>query len=283
MKNAIEMRHVTRSFPAFTLQDVSLVLPTGCIMGLVGANGAGKSTTLRLIMDAIDRDSGEITVLGCDNRAPVFSQVKEEIGVVLDEAYFPETLNVRQVEAVMKHTYTQWDGDTYWGYIKRFNLPEKLPFKDFSRGMKMKLAIAVALSHGARLLLLDEATSGLDPMVRDEIVTIFSEFTRDENCSVLISSHIVSDLEKLCDYIAFLHEGRLMRCEEKDALLDCYGIVTCTAEQLKDLPEEAVCGVEQSPYGVRTLVKRELISGVFEPERATLEEIILLLVKGGKK
>ncbi len=197
MNNAIELSHVTKTYPTFALRDLSLTLPTGCIMGLVGENGAGKSTTLRLIMNTITRDSGEITVLGQDNRSDAFRELKNDIGVVLDEAYFPEVLNPRQVGQVMAQTYTRWDEDTYAGYVDRFALPWKQRFKDFSRGMKMKLAIAVALSHSPRLLLLDEATSGLDPMIRDEILETFSEFTRDENHSVLLSSHIVSDLEKI--------------------------------------------------------------------------------------
>lgn len=283
MSNAIEMRHVTRTFPTFTLQDISLALPTGCIMGLVGENGAGKSTTLRLIMNAIARDCGEITVLGCDNRTQEFRAVKDDIGVVLDEAYFPEVLNPRQVGEVMKRTYTRWDEQLYAGYIDRFGLPWKQQFKDFSRGMKMKLAIAVALSHDSKLLLLDEATSGLDPIIRDEILDIFSEFTRDESHSVLLSSHIVSDLEKLCDYVAFLHRGRLVLCEEKDALLDTYGILSCTRQQLADLPEDAVLGSEASPYGVRALVRRDRVANVFAVERANLEDIILFLVKGEEK
>ena len=280
MNNAIELSHVTKTYPTFALRDLSLTLPTGCIMGLVGENGAGKSTTLRLIMNTITRDSGEITVLGQDNRSDAFRELKNDIGVVLDEAYFPAVLNPRQVGQVMAQTYTRWDEATYASYVDRFALPWKQRFKDFSRGMKMKLAIAVALSHSPRLLLLDEATSGLDPMIRDEILETFSEFTRDENHSVLLSSHIVSDLEKICDYIAFLHRGRLVLCEEKDALLDSCAIVKCTRAQLSDLPEEAVLGMEQSPYGVRALVRRELVSPVFSPERPTLEDIILFLAKG---
>lgn len=283
MSNAIEMCHVTRTFPTFTLQDVSLTLPTGCIMGLVGENGAGKSTTLRLIMNAIARDCGEITVLGCDNRTQEFRAIKDDIGVVLDEAYFPEVLTPRQVGEVMKHTYVRWDEQLYAGYIDRFGLSWKQQFKDFSRGMKMKLAIAVALSHTPRLLLLDEATSGLDPIVRDEILDIFSEFTREESHSVLLSSHIVSDLEKLCDYVAFLHRGQLVLCEEKDALLETYGILSCTRRQLTDLPEDAVLGSESSPYGVRALVRRDRVAHVFPVERASLEDIILFLVKGEEK
>ena len=281
-ENAIEVRGVSRSFRDFALRDVTLTLPGGCILGLVGENGAGKSTLIRLIMNTLRRDAGTITVLGRDNAGPAFSALKEDIGVVLDEAYFPEVLNVRQVGKVLERTYRQWEGDLFSSYIERFALPWDRPFKDFSRGMKMKLAIAAALSHRPRLLILDEATSGLDPIVRDEILDLFLEFAREEGHSILISSHILSDLEKLCDYVAFLHQGQLLFCEEKDRLLETYGIVTCTAQQLKDLPEDAVVSVERSSQygGVRALVRRNEVAASFGAERATIEEIILFQVKG---
>jgi ABC-2 type transport system ATP-binding protein len=276
----VELRDVSRSFGDFALRDVSFSLPRGCILGLVGENGAGKSTTIRLIMNTLRRDAGTITVLGQDNTAPAFRDVKEDIGVVLDEAYFPEVLTVRQVERIMAGTYRRWDSALFAGFLQRFGLPEKKAFRDFSRGMKMKLAIAVALSHSPRLLLLDEATSGLDPMIRDDILDLFAEFTRDEDHSILISSHILSDLEKLCDYIAFLHQGQLLFCEEKDRLLEEYGLVTCTEAQLEELPEDAVLGIRRSPYGAKALVRRSGVSGAFAAERCSIEDIILYLAKG---
>ena len=282
--NAIELSHVTKHFPGFTLQDLSLTVPSGTICGLVGENGAGKSTTIRLLMGALRPDSGTCTVLGADSASPEFLSLKEDIGVVLDEAYFPESLNALQVGGVMAKTYRRWDGKQYQNYLTRFGLPEKKPFKDFSRGMKMKLAIAVALSHSPRLLVLDEATAGLDPIVRDEILELFNEFTRDETHSVLISSHILSDLEKLCDYIAFLHQGRLLFCEEKDALLEQYGIFNDTAGQAEALMPEAIVSMETTPYGgVRALVRRELAPVGFQLEKPTIEDIILALVKGEKQ
>lgn len=283
MSHALELKHVSRSFGDFALEDVNLTLPAGCVLGLVGENGAGKSTTIRLIMNALRRDSGEITVLGCDNTRPEFQQVKEDIGFVLDEAYFPEVLNARQVGQVLAKTYTHWDPVAYEGYLRRFALPEEKLFKDYSRGMRMKLAIAAALSHGVKLLILDEATAGLDPIARDEILDLFLEFTRDEDHSILISSHILSDLEKVCDYVAFLHEGRLMLCEEKDALMDTYGVAVCTAEQLRSLPEDAVVAVEENRYNTRALVRRHEVPASLPLERAGIEDIILLLVKGGKR
>ena len=282
--NAIELHHVTKHFPGFTLQDLSLAVPSGTICGLVGENGAGKSTTIRLLMGALRPDGGQCTVLGTDAASPEFLSVKEDIGVVLDEAYFPESLNALQVGAVMARTYRRWDGKQYQTYLARFGLPEKKQFKDFSRGMKMKLAIAVALSHSPRLLVLDEATAGLDPIVRDEVLEIFNEFTREEDHSILISSHILSDLEKLCDYIAFLHQGRLLFCDEKDRLLEEYGIFVGTADQVNSLQDGAVVARENSSFGgVRCLVKRALVPAGWALERPTVEDIVLFLVKGAKE
>ena len=282
--NAIELSHVTKHFPGFTLQDLSLTVPSGTICGLVGENGAGKSTTIRLLMGALRPDSGTAAALGVDVSAPEFLNAKEDIGVVLDEGCFPETLTAPQVGHVMAATYRRWEQDTFDAYCRRFALPEKTAFKDYSRGMKMKLTIAVALSHQARLLVLDEATAGLDPIVRDEILELFNEFTRDETHSVLISSHILSDLEKLCDYIAFLHQGRLLFCDEKDRLLEEYGIFVGTADQVNSLQDGAVVARENSSFGgVRCLVKRALVPAGWALERPTVEDIVLFLVKGAKE
>lgn len=280
--NAIEMKHVTKKYASFQLEDVSLTLPLGCIMGLVGENGAGKSTMIGLIMGSIRRNAGEIFVLGQDNTKKEFDAVKEDIGVVLDEAYFPEVLNAVNVNLIMKHTYQRWDETLYFDYIRRFSLDEKKMFKDYSRGMKMKLAIAVALSHQPKLLILDEATSGLDPIIRDEILEIFNEFTREEDHTVLLSSHIISDLEKISDYIAFLHQGKLLFCEEKDRLLEKYGILQVTEEDEKDVPKEAIAGRKQGKYATELLVKRSKISDAFEIERAGIEDIVLFLARKGE-
>ena len=279
LMDALVLDHVTKRYPDFTLNDVSLRLPAGCILGLAGENGAGKSTTLRLIMNAAKRDGGSIQVLGVDNQSPAFTQVKNDIGVVLDEAYFPEIMNAGQVGRVMARTYSRWDAPLYSQYLQRFGLPEKKPFKEYSRGMRMKLAIAVALAHHPRLLILDEPTSGLDPVVRDEILDIFFEFTRDADHSILLSSHILSDLEKVCDYVAFLHGGRLLLCEEKDRLLEEYGIVT-GRDALEALPPEAVAGTETSKYGARALVRRSLLPAGFTADPVNIEDILLFLVKG---
>ncbi len=281
--NAIEIKGLEKRYDGFRLGSFDLTLPSGCIMGLVGENGAGKSTTIKLIMNAIGRDAGEISVLGVDNRSAGFRDIKEDIGVVLDEAYFPEVMSARNVGKVMALTYKNWDAAAFEGYLKKFSLaPDKI-FKDYSRGMRMKLAIAAALSHGAKLLILDEATSGLDPMARDELLDIFNDFTRDENCSILLSSHIVSDLEKICDYIAFLHRGRLVLCEEKDRLLEEYALVRLPEERLSELSEESVISRRASGYGTEALVLRGGIPAAIPTEHTSLEDIILFLAKGDER
>lgn len=276
--NALEIRNLSKSFPGFSLENLSLTLPSGCILGLIGENGAGKSTTIKLILDILHKDGGSITILGRDNQDNI-QLTKEDVGVVLDEVGIPECLNARQVGKVMANIYRNWQGERYDGYLKQLSIPEKKPFKEFSRGMKMKLGIAIALSHDPKLLLLDEATNGLDPVVREEVVELFRAFAAEEDHAVLISSHIVSDLEKLCDYIAFLHNGKLLLCEEKDRLLEEYGLLLGTPEQLAQLPEGAVKSQKVSPYGVEALVMRDAVPAGWHISPVSIEELFLFLVK----
>lgn len=276
--NAIEIKNLTKSFLGFTLNNLNLTLPGGCILGLIGENGAGKSTTIKLILDIIHKDSGSITILGRDNTENILL-TKEEVGVVMDEIGLPECLTVKQIGNVMAHTFRNWDASAYQALVHRMDLPEKKPFKDYSRGMKMKLGIAIALSHNCKLLLLDEATSGLDPVVRDDVVEMLSEFTRDEGHSILISSHIVSDLEKLCDYIAFLHKGKLLLWEEKDVLLAEYGVIHCTPEQLQRIAPEAIKHKKESPYGVEALVLRSGVPSDLHISPISIEELFVYMVK----
>ena len=278
--NVIEIRGLCKHYRDFSLDHLDLDLPAGCVLGLVGETGAGKSTTIRLIMDALERDGGTVSVLGVDNKSPAFMDVKQDVGVVLDETCVPEVINARQLGKIMAGTYKNWDQAAYEGWIERFRLPADKKVKDYSRGMTMKLGIAAALSHRARLLLLDEATGGLDPMVREELLEVFADFAAQDGHGVLLSSHIVSDLERICDYIAFLHKGKLVLCEEKDVLLDKYAVLKCTREQLANIPQEAVHGKRVGTYGVEALVERELVPNGLVLDRATLEDIILYMVKG---
>lgn len=276
--NALEIKDLCKSYSGFTLDHLNLTLPSGCIMGLVGENGAGKSTTIKLILDMIHRDGGSVAILGRDNRDRL-RLTREDIGVVLDEVGISECLTAGQVGRIMRYTFKNWDDATFSAYLRRFSIPENRRFKAFSRGMKMKLGIAVALSHNARLLILDEATSGLDPVVRDEVIDIFGEFTRDERHSVLISSHIVSDLEKICDYIAFLHRGKLLLCEEKDMLKAKYGVVRCSAETLRTIDPSAVVGKRTSAYGTEALVARNRVPAGLPISPVDIEQLFIFMVK----
>jgi ABC-2 type transport system ATP-binding protein len=279
--NALEIKNLTKRFDDFSLDNLNLTLPGGCIMGLIGENGSGKSTTIKLILDILKKDGGSITVLGRDN-GDNMHLTREDIGVVFDEPAFPLCLTAKQIGRVMSLSFRNWDEGCYDKLLKAFSLPTNKEFKDFSRGMKMKLSIAVAMSHNARLLLLDEPTGGLDPVVRDEIVDMLYDFARDEEHSILISSHIVSDLEKLCDYIAFLHRGKLLICDEKDKLLEQYALVRCSREQAKVLPADKLRYKKQTAYYVDALMLREDIPTEFESVPVTIEELFLFMVKEGE-
>ena len=283
-ENALELRHVSRRLGDFELRDVNLTLPKGCILGLVGENGAGKSTIIRLLTGELRPDSGTVSVLDAEPGGPDFRAVKERLGVVLDDAWFPEILNARQVGTMMAMTYESWDAELYESYLTRFSLPPEKNFKDYSRGMRMKLAIAAALAHRPEVLLLDEATAGLDPIVRDEVLEIFREFNEAEDHAILISSHILSDLEKLCDYIAFLHQGKLLFCQEKDRLLETYGLFVGTRQQVEELAENAVLAREDSGFGgVRAIVRRDAVPACLPLEKPTVEDIILAMVRKEQK
>ncbi len=271
--NAIELKDLEKHYRDFDLR-ISLSLPQGCILGLVGENGAGKSTTIRLLLGMTKPDGGSLQVLG-QPRAD-----KEQIGVVLDEPAFPECLTAKQVGRIMAGIFRNWDKAAFEGYLKKLSLPENKTFKEFSRGMKMKLSIAVALSHHPKLLVLDEPTSGLDPVVRDEVVELFADFARQEDHSVLISSHIVSDLEKLCDYVAFLHKGRLLLCEERDALREEYGLAQLSKTDFDALDPAVVVGARRSPYGVSAILRREDAPAGIPMEPVSIEDLFILMVKG---
>lgn len=274
----LELQGLTKHYKDFTLGPLDLTLPGGTICGLIGENGAGKSTTIRLILDMVQRDGGTVTILGRDSRTASV-RTKEEIGVVLGSEGIPLCLNAVQAGKVMAGIYRSWDAAAYAELCQKFGLPDKKQYKDYSTGMKMKLCIAVALAHHPKLLLLDEATNGLDPVVRDEVTDLLLDFARDENHSILISSHIVSDLEKLCDTIAFLHKGRLLLCEEKDALREEYALWHGTAAQLAALDAQ-VYGKRVTPYGAEALVRRDAMPAGAELAPVSIEELFVLMVKG---
>lgn len=277
--NAIELNNVTKNYKNFTLDNVSIAVPQGCILGLVGENGAGKTTMIKLLLGAAQKNSGQISVLGTSPSDAEFVEIKQQIGVVLAEDAFPEMITAAQINRFMEKVYRHWSSAEFERYCTRFDVAMHKKYKELSRGMKMKLSIAIALSHDAKLLILDEATSGLDPVVRDDVLDIFNDFTRDENHSVLMSSHITSDLEKICDYVAFIHEGRILLCSEKDDLLARYGIIHIGNGKLSELAEEALVGKKTTAYGTETLVLRDKVPTSLEIGAATLEDIIVYMVK----
>ena len=280
-ENAIELQHVEKRYGDFALSDVSFSLPAGCVLGLIGENGAGKSTLIRMMLGACRADSGSIRVLGQEaDGGRSFAQLRQRLGVVLDESCLPEELNAPQIGRMMRGIYRGWEDETFAALCKRFALPADKTVRQYSRGMKMKLAIACALSHGAELLLLDEATGGLDPVVRDEILDLLCEYTRDASHSILMSSHIVSDLEKICDYLVFLHGGRVILATEKDALDEEYAVLTIGEDELKRLSPACVLRVLRSHGAVRVLARRGLLPGNMEAGRTGIEDVMLLLEKG---
>ncbi len=280
--NALEVKNVYKSYDGFELRDVNLTLHEGCILGLIGENGAGKSTLIRIIMGITKSDSGEVRLLG-KNISTDLESIKEDVGFVPDNVGLPGFMNMEQIGRFMAGNYKNWDNERYFELLHKFKLNNDKKFKDFSKGMKMKAGLAVAMSHGAKLLILDEATSGLDPVIRDEILDIFLEFTREPDHSILISSHIVSDLEKLCDYIAFLHEGKIMLFEEKDSLREEYALIKCGAEELDDIPENDIIGRKVNPYGAEAIIKRDAVKAGMNVSGVDIEQLFIFMVKEGDK
>ena len=276
MVNALEIKNLSKSFKSFSLENVNITLPAGCIMGFIGENGAGKSTTIKLALDLMRPDSGEVKILGQhyrDNRA-----LKEHVGAVLDETSFLDCLTTKNICEIMSKTFKTFSYEKFNKFCDDFQLPSNRAVREFSRGMKMKLSIAAALSHDTTLLILDEATSGLDPIVRDEILDVFYDFIQDESHGIFMSSHILSDLEKICDYICFIHNGRILFCEPKDSLLSKYAVLKCGAEEYSKLDPSIVVGARKHQFGVEALICRGK-SCPPDAEPATIEDIMLYFVK----
>lgn len=285
-QNNLEITGLSKEYTGFRLNNISFSVPQGCIMGLIGENGAGKTTTLKLILNLIRRDAGSIKIFGKDNIKEE-KAIKEQLGVVLDESCFHETLTAVNIAVIMGKIYKgSWDNGLYESYIRKFALPKDKTVKEYSRGMKMKLSIAAALAHHPRFLILDEATSGLDPVVRSEILDVFFDFIQDEQHSVLMSSHITSDLEKVADYITFIHKGEIVLSEAKDTLLENHGVIKCGSGDLGRLEKRDIVSVRNNGFGCEVLtankaeVQRKYRG--LTVDNATLEDIMLFHVRGDR-
>lgn len=282
MENILEIRNLSKTYQGFHLDNVHFSLPKGCIMGLIGENGAGKSTIIKLILNLICRDSGEVKIFGKDNIEKE-KEIKEALGVVLDESNFPEHMKAPFISRVMGNIYKDWDDALFVKYLERFNIPLDKQIKEYSKGMKMKFSIAVALSHGAKLLILDEATSGLDPIIRDEMLDIFLEFIQNEEHSILFSSHIMSDLEKIADYVTVIHKGKFLFSEAKDHLLYEYGILKCSHDEFEKINKDVIIGHRKNQFGVEALVSRKNMDKNLMIDPAGLEDILLFHIRGEDK
>lgn len=285
-ENAVEINGISKKYDGFALDNVSFNVPKGSIMGFIGQNGAGKTTTIRILLNIAKADSGTVRLLGMDNITDEY-EIKEHISAVFDEMPFHGELTAGGVSRMLSGIYKEWDGAKFKDYLERFSLPEKKKIGKFSKGMKMKLQIAAALSHNARLLIMDEATSGLDPVVRNEILDIFLEYLQDENNSILMSSHITSDIEKIADSVTFINKGRLLISGGKDDILDSHGVIKCSKSDYKNIDREDIVSARVTDFGAEVMVSdkelcRRKYSGLVL-DNTTLEEIMLYYVNASKK
>ncbi|MBQ6168648.1 MAG: ABC transporter ATP-binding protein [Ruminococcus sp.] len=280
-ENAIAIKGVTKRYDGFTLDNISFDVPKGCIMGFIGQNGAGKTTTIRSLLHITDIDGGEISLLGMDHVKDE-AELKKRIAVVFDELPFHDMFNVKDMAKIFRGLYPDWNDDTYMKYIDRFQLPKKKKIGQFSKGMKMKLQIACALSHNAELLIMDEATTGLDPVVRDEILHIFMEYLGNGERSILMSSHITSDLEKIADMVTFIDKGRILLTGYKDEILESHGILRCAKDYIQNVDPEDIVSIRTNNFGAEIMVndresaKMKYRDTVIDP--ASLDDIMLYYV-----
>ena len=281
IRNVIEVKNVTKDYGDFKIDNISFAVAEGSVCGFIGQNGAGKTTTIKAILDVINVDAGEIFVFGQDVKIDS-ARLREDIGVVYDEMGFHEFMTGKDINIMMKNIYKNWDENVFFEYLKKFSLPSKKPCGDFSRGMRMKLQIAVALSHNAKLLIMDEPTSGLDPIVRNEMLQIFREYVIEEDHTILLSSHITGDLEKLADEVVFINGGRIVLAGNKDEILEKHGLLKCKKDELREISDELIVHTEVETFGVTVLVNDKNACEKLYPqmviEQASLEDIMLFYV-----
>lgn len=284
MEDSLIIRDLCKNYNNFCLNHVNLTIKKGTIMGFIGENGAGKSTTIKAMLNIIQKDKGSVTLLGKSMEEETEEiQAKEEIGVVMDQSHFHDAFKVKDINMIMSRTYRNWDKQLFYHYIEQFHIPKEKTMKEYSRGMTMKMGIAAALAHHPKMLILDEATSGLDPIVRNEILDLFLEYIQDEEHSILISSHITSDLERICDYITFIHNGMILLSQDKDEMIQTHRILKCSKEELKKISQEEIVRIKETAFGCEVLVHSNQLEQYrdFVMDIPTLEDIMLFYVKGG--
>lgn len=285
MENILEINGLCKTYDDFSLKDVSFSLPKGFIMGFVGQNGSGKTTTIRSILNMAKVDSGKITVFGLDSVTDSIA-IKERLGVVFDSLYLAEHLNAKQIEQQLKPFYKDWDTNEFFRRIKEFGLPDNRRVGDFSKGMKMKLMVAVALSHKAELIILDEPTSGLDPVARDELLDILAEYIEDENRGVLFSTHITADVERIADYVTILHNGKVWYTGTKDELTEKYAVIKGAEEDIPSALKDKLIGFHAYRNGFEALIGTDDLAGIpesLEYEKASIDEILVYIAKEDKR
>ncbi len=285
-ENAIEINGITKKYDGFTLDGISFDLPKGNILGFIGQNGAGKTTTIKSILNIIAPDSGEIKIFGLDHIKHE-NEIKKHISAVFDEIPFHDSFTATAINTVMKGMYSEWDEKLYFSYIEKFGLPKKKKIGKLSKGMKMKLQIAYTLSHDAKLLIMDEATTGLDPIVRSEILDIFREYLKDGERSILMSSHITSDIEKIADCVAFIDRGKILLSGYKDDIIENHGMIKCSKAAFQEIAKEDYISARTNDFGAEVLVSdraaaKQKYSGAVI-EKASLEDIMLFYVNRDKK
>lgn len=286
MQNIIEIKNLKKKYDNnFELEKINISIPNGVIVGLIGENGAGKTTLIKSILNIIKIDEGEINIFGKDYKKDEKS-IKEDIGVVLDNMFFPEILNAKDINNCMKSIYKTWDNNLYFSYLDEFNLPSNKPLKSLSKGMRKKLEIAVALSHKPKLLILDEPTSGLDPVVRSEVLEIFQKFIEDGEHSILLSTHITSDLEHIADEIIFIDKGKKILQKSRDEIMDNYGILKCNIDYFKTIDKKDIITFKKTKYAYEILINdKEKITKKYKEciiDKITLEDLMVLIIKGEK-
>jgi len=285
MKYAIEIKNLKKNYPDFSLKVDELKIPSGAVIGLIGENGAGKTTLIKSILNIIKKDDGKIKIFDKDLEEQELN-IKDDIGVVLDNTFFPESLNSRNIDSIMQDIYKNWDSKLFYKYLKDFGIKDNQILKTMSKGMRKKVEIATALSHHPKLLILDEATSGLDPIVRNEVLDLFLNFIKDEEHTIILSTHITSDLEHIADHIIFIDKGTIVLENTRDEIIDNYGILKCDIDEFDRIDTNDIVSFRKSKYSYEILIndkdKCRKKYKDFVIDKITIEDLMLLMIKGGK-